>query len=62
MTMSDYQSGQAGAEIEVTPAMMAAGENVIEKRSAFYEAGILASLVYTAMEQARYSDCRTERA
>ncbi len=44
--------GQAGDTAEITPAMVEAGAEIIREKSKFFEAEVLASLVYTAMLEA----------
>ena len=45
-------SRQADA-LEITPAMIEAGEAILEERAAHFETRALASMVYTAMQTAR---------
>jgi len=40
-------------EIEITDEMLTAGEQTLEASAAYFEERALASMVYTAMEEAR---------
>jgi len=45
--------GQASAHVEITEEMVSAGEAVLEDRARYFEERALATMIYTAMEQAR---------
>ena len=52
-----HDSRQAGATIEISDQMKDAGATVVEESSAYYEARVLASMVYTAMMEAKNQKC-----
>lgn len=50
-------SREAGADFEISDQMKDAGATVVEELSAYYEARVLASMVYTAMMEAKTRQC-----